>query len=161
MARELQQRVEPFPASHGDVYRVGLVGFASSRLPMPQRCTRATTRASSMVPSSSGRLPMSWAWKAHRPLRPYRGFYRASRNRAFIFARQSIVASKDAKLLAQFDAAKKRRLLRVLCRSPINCVNFCEENRQKISIGRICRSRTAYARPAPSGLLTVFPLCQH
>ena len=35
--------------------------FASSRSPMPRCCTRATTRASSRVPLSSKRLPMSWA----------------------------------------------------------------------------------------------------
>ena len=43
--------------------------FASSRSPMPQRCTRATIWTSSRVPSSRERLPMSWAWKEHRGLR--------------------------------------------------------------------------------------------
>jgi hypothetical protein len=45
--------------------------FRAFTFTMSPCCTRAMTRAS-WLPLSSKRLPMNWAWKEHRPLRPRR-----------------------------------------------------------------------------------------
>jgi hypothetical protein len=81
--------------------------FASSRSPMLPCCTRATIRASSRGPLSSKRLPMSWAWKEHRPLRPHR---RTSR--------EPMLPSADALIIDAISRRRFRCFIEVLGRPP-------------------------------------------